>query len=86
MQPQGELRVLGLQQGRIEMMYRNQASTPAVAFDARSGRRFDLLGLAAAIFALIMLSGCNTTAGVGKDVSATGSALTRGANDVKSGL
>ncbi len=33
-----------------------------------------------------MLAACNTTAGVGKDVSATGQAVTRGANDVKSGL
>ena len=33
-----------------------------------------------------MLSACNTTAGAGADVSATGRALTRGANDVKQGL
>ncbi len=32
------------------------------------------------------LSACNTTAGVGADVSATGRAVTRGANDVKQGL
>lgn len=30
-----------------------------------------------------LLSACNTTAGAGKDVSATGNAVTRGANDVK---
>ncbi len=33
-----------------------------------------------------MLAACNTTAGVGKDVSATGQAVTRGANQVKTGL
>ena len=33
-----------------------------------------------------MLAACNTTAGLGQDVSATGRAVTRGANDVKSGL
>ncbi len=33
-----------------------------------------------------MLSACNTTAGVGEDVSATGRAVSRGANDVKRGL
>lgn len=33
-----------------------------------------------------LLTACNTTAGAGKDVSATGAAVTRGANDVKNGL
>lgn len=33
-----------------------------------------------------LLSACNTTAGAGQDVSAAGRAVTRGANDVKSGL
>lgn len=33
-----------------------------------------------------MLAACNTTAGAGQDISATGRAVTRGANDVKSGL
>ena len=33
-----------------------------------------------------LLAACNTTAGVGQDVSATGRAVTRGANDVKQGL
>ncbi len=33
-----------------------------------------------------LLAACNTTAGAGQDVSATGRAITRGANDVKSGL
>ena len=36
--------------------------------------------------ALPLLSACNTTAGAGQDVSATGQAITRGANTVKSGL
>lgn len=33
-----------------------------------------------------MLSACNTTAGAGKDVSAVGQGVTRGANQVKQGL
>lgn len=33
-----------------------------------------------------VLSACNTTAGAGQDVSAAGHAVTRSANDVKSGL
>ena len=36
--------------------------------------------------ASVALSACNTTAGAGKDVSATGNAVTNGANKVKSGL
>ncbi len=34
----------------------------------------------------LALSSCNTAQGVGEDVSATGHAVTRGAQDVKSGL
>ena len=52
--------------------------------DRRSGTA--LLGLAAAMTAGLLLSGCNTTAGAGKDVSATGQAITHGAQDVKQGL
>jgi len=33
-----------------------------------------------------LLSACNTTAGVGQDVSATGRAVTRSANEVRQGL
>ena len=33
-----------------------------------------------------LLSACNTVAGAGQDVSATGHAVSRGANDVKQGL
>ncbi len=33
-----------------------------------------------------LLAACNTTAGAGQDISATGRAVTRGANDVKQGL
>ena len=36
--------------------------------------------------AAVALSACNTTAGVGKDVSATGNAVTNSAEKVKSGL
>jgi entericidin B len=48
--------------------------------------RAGLLGVVVVMAAGLMLSACNTTAGVGKDVSATGAAVTRGANDVKTGL
>ena len=34
----------------------------------------------------LLLSACNTAKGVGEDVSATGHAVTQGAQDVKSGL
>jgi len=46
------------------------------------------LVLTAIVLATIapMLAACNTTEGVGKDVSATGQAVTRGAADVKKGL
>jgi predicted small secreted protein len=33
-----------------------------------------------------MLTGCNTTAGFGQDVSATGKAVEKGADKVKQGL
>ena len=49
-------------------------------------KALSLLALAAVMATGLMLSGCNTTAGAGRDVSATGAAVTRGANDVKSGL
>ncbi len=46
-----------------------------------------LFGLAVVMAAAgLMLSACNTTAGVGQDVKSTGAAISRGANDVKSGL
>lgn len=46
-----------------------------------------ILSLAILLAALApMLAACNTAAGVGQDVSATGHAVTRGADTVKSGL
>ena len=43
--------------------------------------------LASLLFgAMLALSACNTTAGVGEDVSATGKAVTNTADKVKSGL
>ena len=53
------------------------AARPAVA---------SLPGLAVVLAMGLLLSACNTTAGAGQDVRATGAAITRGANDVKSGL
>ena len=49
-------------------------------------RAVTMLGLAAMMATGLLLSACNTTAGAGRDVSATGAAVTRGANDVKNGL
>ena len=45
-----------------------------------------ILALSLLIGASAMLSACNTTAGVGEDVSATGHAVTNTAEKVKSGL
>lgn len=55
----------------------------SVQIDTRRAGAFGLIVLAVAALAL---SGCNTTEGVGRDVSATGHAVTRGASEVKSGL
>jgi predicted small secreted protein len=49
-------------------------------------RRAAFFGLAILMVAGLMLSGCNTVAGAGQDVRATGNAVTRGADDVKTGL
>lgn len=43
-------------------------------------------GLALAALMLGLLAACNTTAGVGKDVSAAGRTVTDTANKVKNGL
>ena len=58
----------------------------ADAIRTDGGRSAGLLGLAAVMAVGLLLSGCNTTAGAGRDVSATGQAISRGANDVKQGL
>ena len=54
--------------------------------DTIGAARLGLLGIAAVMACGLLLSGCNTTAGVGRDVSATGAAVTRSATDVKNGL
>ena len=51
----------------------------------RHATRALLLAVALASLAP-MLSACNTTAGAGQDLSATGRAVTNGADKVKSGL
>jgi entericidin B len=52
--------------------------------------RMSIAGSMLAVFVLacsaITLSACNTTAGVGEDVSATGHAVTNSAEKVKEGL
>jgi entericidin B len=45
-----------------------------------------LLNLVVLTGAAAMLSACNTTAGVGQDVSAAGHAVTNSAEKVKSGM
>ena len=51
----------------------------------RTGR-LALLGIVVAMGCAMLVSGCNTAEGVGRDVTATGAAITRGANDAKNGL
>jgi predicted small secreted protein len=54
----------------------------------RTGRSLArvLLAFAITVGTLTLLAACNTTAGVGQDVSATGRAVTNSADKVKSGL
>jgi len=54
--------------------------------DNSGHRRTALLGLAVLMIGGLMLSGCNTVAGAGQDVKATGNAVTSGADTVKSKL
>jgi predicted small secreted protein len=52
-------------------------------------RNARIVGSMLSVFALgcaVALSACNTTAGVGKDVSATGNAVSNSAEKVKQGL
>ena len=56
--------------------------------DARTRKRLFSAMLSMLVFAgtATALSGCNTTAGVGEDVSAAGKAVTNSAEKVKQGL
>jgi predicted small secreted protein len=45
-----------------------------------------MLSVFVALAAVVALSACNTTAGLGQDVSATGKAVTNSAEKVKQGL
>ena len=67
-------------------MVNRQPTRSKTAVKPGRSRTLSLLGLAAVMATGLALSGCNTTAGAGRDVSATGAAVTRGANDVKNGL
>ncbi len=66
--------------------FRNVGATVLSQDTAARNRRAGLLGLAVLFVAGLMLSGCNTTAGAGQDVKATGAAVTRGADAVKDKL
>ena len=68
------------------MTHRDPTRTSTLAMRPGRNRAVGVLGLVAIMATGLMLSGCNTTAGAGRDVSATGAAVTRGANDVKNGL
>jgi predicted small secreted protein len=46
-------------------------------------RTFRVLAAAALLASLLPLAACNTTAGFGKDVQSTGTAVTHGAKDVQ---
>jgi predicted small secreted protein len=62
-------------------------NTPNRATTAPSSRSAAaLLGLAVLLGASLMLSACNTTAGVGQDISAGGKDLSKVAVDTKSKL
>ena len=52
----------------------------------KSHRSMALLAILALSASAGLLSACNTVAGAGQDVSSTGHAVTRGAEDIKSGL
>jgi predicted small secreted protein len=67
------------------MTISSRASTLS-RFTSLQHRRAAFFGLAILMVAGLMLSGCNTVAGAGQDVRATGNAVTRGADDVKTGL
>ncbi len=61
--------------------------TKVTRSDTRKSRRSTVLLAVLALSASAgLLSACNTVAGAGQDVSSTGHAVTRGAQDVKSGL
>jgi predicted small secreted protein len=45
-----------------------------------------MLSVCMLALAIMVLGACNTTAGVGEDVSAAGRAVTKGADKVKQGL
>ena len=64
----------------------NASRTAALSQDNAGHRRAALLGLAVLMAGGLMLSACNTVAGAGQDVKATGSAVTSGADTVKSKL
>ncbi len=52
----------------------------------RRGLFSALLSMSALAGTAVVLGGCNTTAGLGQDVSATGKAVTNSADKVKQGL
>jgi entericidin B len=79
--------ILAVQGGTWECDMTNDH--PRAPNSARSGARRTagvLLTLVVAAGAVTLLSACNTTSGLGKDVSATGRAVTDSAERVKEGL
>jgi predicted small secreted protein len=69
---------------------RNHSDSKEVSLQQVTSGRFRLtqviLAVATLSFAAVSLCACNTTAGLGQDVSATGQAVTKSADKVKQGL
>ena len=64
-------------------MFRTEPRRAALCTPRRGMALLTVLALSASS---MLLSACNTLAGAGQDVSATGHAVTNGAETVKSGL
>jgi predicted small secreted protein len=67
-------------------MHRSVTARRAARVSARPTATTTLLALLLSAGLLVALGGCNTTAGLGKDVSATGQAVTNAADKVKQGM
>jgi predicted small secreted protein len=74
----------------LTLRNRNRSALWEVALRHTSSvwNRIARAGLALAVLSAtaVSLGACNTTAGLGQDVSATGQAVTKGADKVKQGL
>lgn len=67
-------------------MHIHQPRAASFVADRSARRRYGLFSLAVVMAAGVMLSGCNTTAGAGQDIKATGQTITNDADAVKKKL